>query len=53
MGVFLCLRDMRLIEIVKELETLDKRYGKDATPATPKQPMVAAIADIILSETLV
>ena len=44
---------MQLIEIVKELETLDKRYGKDATPATPKQPMVAAIADIILSETFV
>ena len=44
---------MQLIEIVKELETLDKRYGKDATPATPKQPMVAAIADIILSETFI
>ena len=44
---------MPMIEIVKELETLDKRYGKDATPSTPKQHTVAAIADIILSETFV
>ena len=44
---------MQLTEIVKELETLDKRYGKDATPATPKQHKVAAIADIILSETFI
>ncbi len=44
---------MQLIEIVKELEALHKRYGEDATPATPKQPMVAATADIILSETFV
>jgi len=44
---------MQLIEIVKELEALHKRYGEDATPATPKQPMVAATADIILSETFI
>jgi len=44
---------MQLIEIVKELEDFDKRYGEDATPVTPKQPMVAAIADIILSETFI
>ena len=44
---------MQMIEIVKQLEALDQRYGKDATAATPKQPTVAAIADIILSETFI
>ena len=42
-----------MIEIVKQLEALDERYGKDAISATPKQPTVAAIADIILSETFI
>ena len=44
---------MPMIEIVKQLEALDERYGKDAAFATPKQPAVAAIADIILSETFI
>ena len=44
---------MPMIEIVKQLETLDERYGKDAIAETPKQPAVAATADIILSETFV
>jgi len=38
---------------VKQLEALDERYGKDATFAASKQPAVAAIADIILSETFI
>ena len=42
-----------MIEIVKQLEALDERYGKDAFSTTPKQPTVAAIADIILSETFI
>ncbi len=42
-----------MIEIVRQLETLDDRYGKDAISATPKPPTVAAIADIILSETFI
>ena len=44
---------MPMIEIVKQLETLDERYGKDAIAETPKQPKVAATADIILSETFI
>ncbi|MBR6928970.1 MAG: DEAD/DEAH box helicase [Bacteroidales bacterium] len=44
---------MTMIEIVKQLEALDERYGKDAAFATSKQPAVAAIADIILSETFI
>ena len=44
---------MPMIEIVKQLEALDERYGKDAAFATSKQPTVAAIADIILSETFI
>jgi superfamily II DNA/RNA helicase len=44
---------MLMIEIVKQLEALDERYGKDAAFATSKQPAVAAIADIILSETFI
>ena len=44
---------MTVMEMVEQLETLDKRYGEDAALATPKQPIVAAIADIILSETFV
>ena len=41
------------MEMVEQLEALDKRYGEDAALATPKRPIVAAIADIILSETFV
>ena len=44
---------MQMIEIVGQLEVLDKRYGDNATSELPKQPAVAAIADIILSETFI
>ena len=44
---------MQMIEIVGQLEVLDKRYGDNATSEVPKQPAVAAIADIILSETFI
>ena len=44
---------MQLMEIVEQLEALDKRYGENVDNATHKQPKVAAIADIILSETFV
>ena len=44
---------MHMIEIVGQLEVLDKRYGDNATSELPKQPAVAAIADIILSETFI
>ena len=44
---------LMMIEIVKQLEALDERYGKDAAFAASKQPAVAAIADIILSETFI
>ena len=42
-----------MIEIVGQLEFLDKRYGDNATSELPKQPAIAAIADIILSETFI
>jgi len=44
---------MQMIEIVGQLEFLDKRYGDNATSELPKQPAIAAIADIILSETFI
>lgn len=41
-----------VIDIVEQLETLENRYGTH-TVTTPTRPSVAAIADIILSETFI